>query len=784
MQLLEATGWWSGAWYCSLLLFSAACAVRASDWPQYRGPNSAGVSAETVVTAPAALWNTVVGTGYSSVIISGGRVYAMGHVETGGGRGTDTLYCLDADSGSVLWTYSYNCRSTQGNFGGPSSQLPADPETAGPRATPAADGAYVYTLSIDGHLFCLDAVTGQVVWYRNVVAHLGGASKVYGFCASPVVSGNRLLLDIGGTLAALETTSGAVLWKQSGGGGWVAASTPVLAGASVVFGSRYLLGVDVATGLALWQYDMGREAMATHIVAGNQVFFATYPDNGKVSRITASGGSAGMDWQDTAVQTYHLTNVLVGGYLYVMDNSGTEWSGHDSGDGYADSDADANDSSLKCLEFASGALKWTGPSLGWATVVAAGNELLVLRETGHLLHVQATPTAYTEIADYPGVIGQWCWTSPALADGRLYCRNDKGALVCLSIAPAVTIMAADAMALETSDSGRFTVKRVAADISADLTVDIAISGTAEAGDYNLAGGSITATTVTIPGGSASVDVTVTPLADGDSDTETVVITLQPGSGYVVGPQAGATVYILDATTAPPAVTVTAENGWVLEGGPGSDRFVVTRSAADAWPLVVDIAIGGTALPADYLLDGSDGVQVVIAASQATAAVTLRAPDDATADGDRTVTMSIVANPTYYSLGAPASATITIVDDDDAEEDSDGDGMDDGWELCYWGNLAEGASSDYDADGLVNGAEYTAGTDPTVQDTDKDGSSDGDEVAAGADPLNPTSFTSASRAGGKGAWCAAGAGDATSLALVLALMVLAWSAGRLLSRRYS
>ena len=99
----------------------------------------------------------------------------------------------------------------------------------------------------------------------------------------------------------------------------------------------------------------------------------------------------------------------------------------------------------------------------------------------------------------------------------------------------------------------------------------------------------------------------------------------------------------------------------------------------------------------------------------------------------------LATPGYYMLflvnsaGVPSIATNVLVG-----ADTDGDGLPDAWERTFIGNLASGAASDPDGDGLSNIQELAAGTRPSTADTDGDGFSDGAEIAAGSDPLNPSS----------------------------------------------
>ncbi len=82
----------------------------------------------------------------------------------------------------------------------------------------------------------------------------------------------------------------------------------------------------------------------------------------------------------------------------------------------------------------------------------------------------------------------------------------------------------------------------------------------------------------------------------------------------------------------------------------------------------------------------------------------------------------VANPLLLESQEPDGSihnvNMTLQDAGD-----DGDGFDDWWELNTFGSLDEDETSDFDGDGLTNGQELAAGTDPTLKDTDGDGLDD-------------------------------------------------------------
>lgn len=65
-----------------------------------------------------------------------------------------------------------------------------------------------------------------------------------------------------------------------------------------------------------------------------------------------------------------------------------------------------------------------------------------------------------------------------------------------------------------------------------------------------------------------------------------------------------------------------------------------------------------------------------------------------------------------------------------EVDSDDDGLDDGYEILFFGDLSQGADDDFDDDGLTNLEESDLGLDPSDDDSDDDGLKDGVEDGAG------------------------------------------------------
>jgi outer membrane protein assembly factor BamB len=393
-----------------LLLGTSLALVPAfgADWPRWRGPELNGISPETGWSAtwpqegPKTLWKVNVGTGFSSVSASQGRVYTMGNKDD-----QDTVYALEAQSGKELWKHTYACKLGDKYYEG------------GPGGTPTVDGSRLFTLSKLGQLFCLESASGKAVWSKNLAEELGAKLPTWFFASSVLVQGDTLLVNVGKAGTALNKADGKVLWTTGKEPAGYATPVPFsIGGVSglAVLGEKDLFAVDAKTGAMLWsypwktQYDVNA---ADPIVAGDQIFISSgYKHGAALLRVT--GGKPSLVWETKEMRNRYSTCVLIEGHLYGFDEGGD----------------------LKCLELKSGAVKWSEKGLSKkeeeGAVTAAGGKLIALGSKGELAVVEPTPAGFKAISRAQ-VIGGKCWTAPVLSDGRIYCRNAAGDLVCLDV---------------------------------------------------------------------------------------------------------------------------------------------------------------------------------------------------------------------------------------------------------------------------------------------------------------------------------------------------------------
>lgn len=386
-----------------LALAALTATALADDWPHFRGPSRNGVSAEKGWKSewpgdvPVA-WKAEVGLGYSSIVVANGRAATVGHAD-----GKDTVFCFDAASGKELWKHSYPAELGDKYYEG------------GTTGTPTFEGDRVYWLSRWGDLMCIDAASGKVVWEKNIAKETGAPIPTWGYTGAVLVSGDLLVLNVGDAGCAVEKATGKLAWKSAAKDAGY--STPLPLGDLVLLGNtENYLAVNAKTGAEAWRFrwltQYGVNA-ADPILSGDRVFISS--GYGKGGALLKLGGAAPEQvWKTKKLRTQLNAAVLHDGYLYGVDGDTTE------------------KAPLKCFDFATGEEKWSEPGFGSGGVIVADGKLIALSGFGELMIAPASssgfkPTTRTQ------VFGPKCWTAPVLANGLLYCRNNRGEVVVLNL---------------------------------------------------------------------------------------------------------------------------------------------------------------------------------------------------------------------------------------------------------------------------------------------------------------------------------------------------------------
>jgi outer membrane protein assembly factor BamB len=384
------------------LLFSTIPSI-AADWPAWRGPNGDGISTETgwkLAAEPQPLWEAEVGLGFSSFVVANEKVMTTGHAD-----GQDTIWCLDAVSGKVLWKYSYAADLGDKYYEGGTSN------------TPTIDGDKLYHLSRWGDLFCFEIATGKVIWERQVQKETESSIPDWGYAGAPLVQGNLLIINVGKAGMGVDKMTGKIIWKSdTDSAGY---STPVAYSSAgkklaIVSSTDAYTAIQVDNGTPIWSYRWATRYgvnASDPIVNGEHVFISTGYNKG-CTLLKINDSKPTKIWENKFLKNQFNSSVLIGNCLYGIDG-------------------DQNSRcSLKCLDFMTGAVLWEEKSIGFGSLMASDGRLIILTEKGELVIAKATSNGYEESSRAQVLSGR-CWSAPVLANGRLYVRNAPGKVLCL-----------------------------------------------------------------------------------------------------------------------------------------------------------------------------------------------------------------------------------------------------------------------------------------------------------------------------------------------------------------
>jgi outer membrane protein assembly factor BamB len=386
-----------------ILSLSAGVSNRTlDDWPQWRGKNRDGISAEKglLKTWPAAgpplAWQTTgAGEGYSSFSAAHGRLYTMG-----ARGGTEYVMAFDAATGKKLWERE-------------SGQRFSNDQGDGPRGTPVVDGTQLYALGASGDLASLDSATGTVVWKVNVLQKFGGSNIRWGLSESPLVLSDRILVNAGGpdaSIVALKKSDGSELWRSGDDRSGYSSAVPHTVGGipqAIFFTAANAVGVDTRDGRQLWSYSRvsNRTAnIATPIVRGNRVFLSSdYGTGAALLELTASGKSVNARevYFTNEMRNHHASSILIGDHLYGFSSA-----------------------ILTAMKFDSGEVAWKNRSVGKGSMVFADDRLYLFSERGLVGLAEASPQSYKEHGRFQIRTGSSpTWSHPVVVNGKLFLRD-------------------------------------------------------------------------------------------------------------------------------------------------------------------------------------------------------------------------------------------------------------------------------------------------------------------------------------------------------------------------
>jgi len=413
-----------------------------SDWQKFLGPNGDGTSTEKGLISPwpksglKLVWQCELGSGYAPPTVSHGRLF---HFDRFGDQAR--LTCRKSETGDELWKFDYPT-DYDDYFG----------YDNGPRCSPIVDGDRVYLFGSEGKVHCVRIDDGKPIWNIDTRAEFHVFQNFFGVSSHPIIEGDLLLVPVGGSpkrpapdnfmelkpngsaIVAFDKLTGRVKYKC--GDDLASNSSPITA---TIDGRRLglylarggLIGFDPATGKVEfhqpWRARMLESVNASNpVIVGDRVLISECYGIGS-SLFRVKRGGVEEIWADSAkgrdksLMCHWNTPIHYDGYVFGCSGRHT---------------AQAD---LRCVELASGKVKWKQGGLTRSSLLMADGHFVCLCEDGLLLLLKVNSQKFDEVSridlseqkpalEYP------CWAAPVLSHGLLYVRG-KDRLLCFEAIP-------------------------------------------------------------------------------------------------------------------------------------------------------------------------------------------------------------------------------------------------------------------------------------------------------------------------------------------------------------
>jgi outer membrane protein assembly factor BamB len=402
------------ALFC-LLAFSTE--TPAGDWPQILGPARNGKAEHERLSdrwpsgGPKVLWRFSLGGGYAGAAVAGQRCIVFHRVAS-----SERVECLDCATGKSQWKSDFPATYRGG----------VDADT-GPRCVPLLTDGTAYVFGAAGDLHAVELNTGKEQWSQSLYADYNGDEGYFGAGSTPILVGGKLLVNVGGRgagIVALDPATGKTFWQASDEGASYAspASVTLQGRENAVFVTRLnCVLADPASGRVTTLFPFGKRGptvnAATPLVIDSKLFVtASYGVGAALASL--NGTSAKVLWSnDDTMSSQYSTPVQHDGFLYGIH--GRE---------------DVGVAELRCVEAATGKVRWSKTGYGVAHLIVAGDKLLIQKADGQLALAAADPTRYRELAS-ARLTSEPTRALPALANGRIFVRAGSGGgqILCIDV---------------------------------------------------------------------------------------------------------------------------------------------------------------------------------------------------------------------------------------------------------------------------------------------------------------------------------------------------------------
>lgn len=412
-------------------------------WPSYRGCYAKGVldnanlpDTWNVETGENVLWKyRVPGLGLASPVIWGNKLFITTAVSEADDKGFKTgmygsigsvddesvhewkIYCLDKNSGSLLWQKT-------AYTGVPKQKR--HPKSSHANSTLATDGNHVVAFFGSEGLYCYD-MDGNLQWEKNFgvlrSVFFVAEDAEWEFASSPIIHDGSVIIQCdvleNSFVAAYDAATGKEIWKKARDEypGWCTPNIYYHGDQCrvVLNGYKHRGAYDFRTGEEIWKMSGGGDIqIPTPVVHDDMVYFNSA--HGRQSPIYAIHVSARGDltldegettnayirWSIPRGGAYMQTMLVYGDYLYNV-----RWNG-----------------SVSCYAARTGEEIWkhkAGSGNSYISSPVASDGKIYITDDQGMVYILKTGPAYELLAQND--LGEICMATPAITDGIIFFRT-------------------------------------------------------------------------------------------------------------------------------------------------------------------------------------------------------------------------------------------------------------------------------------------------------------------------------------------------------------------------
>jgi outer membrane protein assembly factor BamB len=279
----------------------------------------------------------------------------------------------------------------------------------------------VYMMSGFGKVVAMNAVNGNVLWSKDILADFGGENIKWGVTENLVADGDKLFCTPGGpnaSMIALHVKTGELIWKAKSNGEKSAYCSPALIklpsrNLLVTHTGNSIIGVDAATGELLWSYEHLNQYSIhpnTPLFKDGYLYcFSGYGQGGVMLNLADDGSSVTKVWKNASLDNQMGGVILFDGKIYGSGQNNREWF---------------------CLDWKTGDILYSSKMLGRGNVIFADGKLYCYADTGDVALIDVSNGSFEKVSSFRVPFGEkQHWAHLVINNKRLYVRHGSSLMV-------------------------------------------------------------------------------------------------------------------------------------------------------------------------------------------------------------------------------------------------------------------------------------------------------------------------------------------------------------------